>query len=102
MHTLKAVGANHHNYHHHGLLPIRVPEQTPPVIPITSEEGIAIKHKLVLLSLTWELMHHAAAIAKCSGHPEDLPRAYYHFPGSCNYEQPGLPSYRSLLLLRAQ
>ena len=26
----------------HGLLPIGVPEQTPPVVPITSEEGIAI------------------------------------------------------------
>ena len=68
----------------HGPFPIGVPEQAPPVVPITSEEGIAIKHKLLLLSLPWELMHPAAATAKCSGHLEDLPRAYYHFPGPCN------------------
>ena len=68
----------------HGLLPIGIPEQAPPVVPITSEEGIAIKHKLLLLSLPWELMHPAVATAKCSGHLEDLPRAYYHFPGPCN------------------
>ena len=35
----------------HGLLPLRVPEQAPPVVPITSEEGLAVKHKPLLLSL---------------------------------------------------
>ena len=67
----------------HGLLPIGVHEQAPPVVPITSEEGIAIKHKLLLLSLPWELTHPAAATAKCAG-LADLPRAYDHFPGPCN------------------
>ena len=65
----------------HGLLPIGVPEQAPPAVPITSEEGTAIKHKLLLLSFPWELMRPAVATAKCSGHFEGLPRAYYHFPG---------------------
>ena len=32
------------------------PEQAPPEVPITSEEGIALKHKLLLLSLPWELL----------------------------------------------
>ena len=68
----------------HGLLPIGVPEQAPAAVPITSEEGIAMKHKLLLLSLPWELMHPAVTTAKCSGQLEDLPRAYYHFPGPCN------------------
>jgi len=72
----------------HGLLPIGVLEQAPPAVPVTSEEGIAIKHKLLLLSLpnmnSGEFMHPAAATAKCSGHLEDLTRAYYHFPGACN------------------
>ena len=68
----------------HGLLPIGVPEQAPLVVPITSEEGIAIEHKLLLLSLPWELTHTAVATAKCSGHLEDLTRAYPHFPGTCN------------------
>ena len=67
----------------HGLLPVGVPEQAPPAVPIISEEGITIKHKL-LLSLPGELTHPALATAKCSGHLEDLPRAYYHFPGLCN------------------
>ena len=62
-----------------GLLPIGVPEQAPP-----AEEGTAIKHKLLLLSLPWELIQPAVAAAKCSGHIEDLPRAYYHFPGPGN------------------
>ena len=65
----------------HGLLPIEVPEQAPPVIPVTSEEGIAIKHYLLLLSLPWELIHPAAATAKCSGHLVNLPKDYYHFLG---------------------
>ena len=68
----------------HGLLPVGVPEQAPPVVPFTSKEGIAIKHKILLLSLPWELTHPTAASAKCSGHLDDLPRAYYHFPGPCN------------------
>ena len=68
----------------HDLLPLGVPEQTPPVVPVTSEEGTAIKHKLLLLSLPWEHMHPAVATAKCSGQLEDLPRAYYHFPEACN------------------
>ena len=54
----------------HGLLPIEVPEQAPPAVPITSEEGIAIKHKLLLLSLPWELMPLAVPTAKRSGHLE--------------------------------
>ena len=61
----------------HGPLPLEVPEQAPPAVPITSEEGIAIKHKL--LSLPWEPMYPAVDTAKCSGHLEDLPRDYYHF-----------------------
>ena len=68
----------------HGLIPIGVPEQVPPAVPGTSEEGTVIKHKLLLLSLPWELMNPAAATAKCSGDIEDLSRAYYHFPGPCN------------------
>ena len=68
----------------HGLLPLRVPNQAAPEVPITSEEGIAIKHKMLLLSLPWELMHPAAATAKCSGYLVELPRAHYHFPGPCN------------------
>ena len=62
-------------------LPLGVTEQAPPVGPITSKRGIAIKYKLLLCPLPWELMHPAAAISKCSGHLVDLPRAHYHFPG---------------------
>ena len=40
----------------HDLLPLGVPEQTPPAVPITSEEGTAIKHKVLLLSLPWKLI----------------------------------------------
>ena len=47
----------------HGTLPLGIPEQAPPVIPITLEEVTAIKHKLLLLSLTWKLTHPAAATA---------------------------------------
>ena len=68
----------------HGPLPLGVPKQAPLVAPITSEEGIAIEHRLLLLSLLWELTHPTAATAKCPGHLEDLPRAHYHFPGLCN------------------
>ena len=68
----------------HGPLPLGVPEQALPVVPVISEEGIAIKHKLLLLSLPWELTHPAAAAtAKCSGHLVDLPTAHYSFPGTC-------------------
>ena len=68
----------------HGLLPIEVPERATPAVPITSEEGIAIKPKLWFLSLPWELKHHAVSTTKCSGQLEDLPSTYYHFPGTCN------------------
>ena len=68
----------------HGLFPIGVLEQAPFEALITSEEGFAIEHYLLLLSVPWELTHPAVAIVKCSGHLEDLPRAYYHFPGPCN------------------
>ena len=65
----------------HGLLPIGVPEQAPPAVPKTSEESIAIKQKLLLLSFPWELTHPTAATAKCSSRLKDQPRAYYHLPG---------------------
>ena len=65
----------------HGLLPLGVPEQAPLAAPITSEEGIAIKHYLLLLSLPWEFTHSAAATAKCPGHLINLPKAHYPFPG---------------------
>ena len=68
----------------HSLFPLGVPEQVSPAVPITSEEGIVIKHKLLLLSPPWELMDSTAATAEFSGHLEDLPRSYYHFPGPCN------------------
>ena len=68
----------------HVLLPIGVPEQAPSVVLITSEEGIAIEDKLLLLSHPWEFTHPAAATDKCSGHLVDLSRAHYHFPGPCN------------------
>ena len=68
----------------HGPLPLGVPVQTPTEVPITSEEGNAIEHWLLLLALPWKLSHPTAATAKCSGHLEDLPRAYYHFPGPYN------------------
>ena len=55
----------------HGPLPLGVPEQAPPVVPVTSKEGIAIRHKPLLLSLPWKLMHPAAARAKFSGHLAD-------------------------------
>ena len=80
MHGLQVSGANNRSYGH-GLLPLGVPEQAPSVVPITSEAGIAIEHKLLLLSLPWELTQPAAAFAKCPGHLVDMPRAYYHFPG---------------------
>ena len=53
-----------------GPLPLGVPEQKPPAVPITSEEGIAIEHTLLLFSLLWELTYPAAAVAKakCSGY----------------------------------
>ena len=65
----------------HGLLPPGVPEQAPPVVPITSKVGIAIKHKPLLLSPLWELKH--PPTAKLSGHPADPSRAHYHCPGPC-------------------
>ena len=68
----------------HGLKPLRVPEQNPFVAPITSEEEIAIKHYLLLLSLSWELAHPAATTAKFSGNLVNLHKAHYCFPGPCN------------------
>ena len=68
----------------HGLHPIGVPKQAPPAVPITLDEGVAIKHKLLLLSLPWELTSPAVATAKYSGHLEVLPRDYYHFTEFCN------------------
>ena len=59
-----------------GPLPLEVPEQAPLASSITSEEGIAIEHYLLLLSLPWELTHPAAAIPKCSGHLINLPKAH--------------------------
>ena len=79
-----------------------VPEQALPAVPITSDEGIAIKHKMLLISLPWALTHPAAATTKCSGQLVDLPGAHYHFSGPCNWEWSVPPSCRSLLLLRAQ
>ena len=65
----------------HVPLLLGVPEQASQVVvPITSEEGIAIKHMLLLLSLPWELKHPPTATAKCSGHISDPPRAHYHLP----------------------
>lgn len=55
----------------HGPLPLGIPEQAPPAIPIISEEDTAIKHKLLMFSHPWELTHPAAATAKFSGHLED-------------------------------
>ena len=68
------------------LQPHEVPEQEPLAAPVTSEEGIAIEHYLLLLSLPWELTHPttATATAKCSGHIINLPKAHYHFPEPCN------------------
>ena len=57
-----------------GLPPLRVCEQAALAAPVTSEEGIAIKHYLLWLTLPWELTHPAAATAKCSGHLVKLPR----------------------------
>ena len=57
-----------------GLLPLGAPEQAPLAAPIPSEEGTAIKHYLLGLSLPWELTHPAAATATCSGHLVNLPR----------------------------
>ena len=67
----------------HSPLPLGVPEQTPLVVPVTSKEGIAIKHKPLLLSLPWELTNTAATTAKSSGHLADPSRAHYHCPGPC-------------------
>ena len=54
---LQVAGANHHSYLSsrggHGLLPLGVLEQAPLAAPITSEEGSAIKHYLLLLSDSW-------------------------------------------------
>ena len=69
----------------HGPLPPGVPEQAPPVVPVTSKVGIAIKYNPLLVSLL-ELMHPAAVTAKISGHLADPSRAHYHCPGPCKWE----------------
>ena len=72
MHSLQVTGANQRSFTDssvgHGLLPVGVPEQASPAVPITSEGVTAIKHKLLFFSFPWELTHPAAATAKCSGH----------------------------------
>ena len=55
-----------------------------PVVPMTSKDGIAIKHKPLLLSPSWEITHPDATTAKFSGHLEDPSRAHYHCPGPYN------------------
>ena len=55
-------------------LPPGIHEQAPLEALVTSEEGIAIEHYLLLLLLPWELTHSAAATARCSGHLVNLPR----------------------------
>ena len=40
----QTTGVTTDTRHGHGPLPVGVPEQEPAVVPITSEEGIAIKH----------------------------------------------------------
>ena len=59
----------------HGLAPLGACEWAPPVTPVTSgvakkeKKGgsIATKHHMLLLSLSWEHAHPAAATAECSG-----------------------------------
>ena len=55
----------------HEPAPIGVHEQTLFTAPITSdsttEEGLATKHHMLLLSLLWELTHSAAATANVLG-----------------------------------
>ena len=67
--------------------PEGVHEQTPPVAPVASEvsteEGTATKHHLLLLSLPWsESTCSATATAKYSRHHLHLPEGHCHFPGS--------------------
>lgn len=91
---LQVVGANHQVISDSkdglGLPPLGVCEQAPLAAPVTSEgtkeEGIVTKHRLLLLSLSWELTHGASATAKCSGQCLNLPEAYYNFLGPCNEE----------------
>ena len=64
----------------HVLLPLGVHEWAPPAAPVTSEvdteEGIATKPHLLLLSLAWECTYPAIATAKCSGNLLNLPEAH--------------------------
>ena len=66
----------------HGPLPIGVPKQAPQIAPSTSEDGTAIEHYLLLISLPWKLTQPATAIAKCSGHLINLPRLIITSQGS--------------------
>ena len=63
-----------------GLSPLGIRDQAPLAVPISSEgnteENVVIEHYLLLLSLSWELTHPAAATAKCSGHLLNLPKAH--------------------------
>ena len=55
--------------------PLGLPEQEPLAAPTmlegTTEEDFVMEHQLLLLSLSWEHMHPAAATAKCSGQCPD-------------------------------
>ena len=68
----------------HGLLPLAVPEQASPVAPITSEEVIAIKHKLLLFSLPWELMHLLLLLPNALVTLKICLELINHFPGPFN------------------
>ena len=71
-----------------GLPPLGVHEQSPPVAPVTLEvstkEGTATEHHLLLLSLPWASTHPAAATARCSRDHLHLPEGHWYFPGPCN------------------
>ena len=63
-------------------------EQVLPVALATSEvsteEGTANEHHLLLLSLIWECTQPAAATAKHSGHCQHLPKGHCRFTRPCN------------------
>ena len=64
----------------HGPPPLGLHEVAPLVDLInsegTTEEGIATKQHLLLLSFPWELRHPATATAKCYGHHLSLPESH--------------------------
>ena len=69
----------------HVLPPLGVCEQAPPTDPVTSEvsteEGIAIEHYAVLLSLPFEATCPDTTTAKSSRCCLHLPEGHCHFPG---------------------